>query len=148
QVEGHASPCCFVTDVLAQLEERPGGPPIALVVAHRYARADSPAQVFESTCLARYDSLLDALVIDAVMRALLEAGFALAAAADTARGIARANLLQALATPVIAAADQVDHRVGEVPARAVSGELGAPQINAQRACRYAVRCQQPLPDAG
>src|SRR5262249_25738942 len=117
---------------LAQLEERPGMPLIAMFVANRYPLSDS-AQVFESECLARYDGLLDELLTDAVIGVLLEAGFALAYAADTALGTARVDFLQALATQVITAAEDVDHCTGEVPAFAVSGELGDSQINAQRA---------------
>src|SRR5262249_25381840 len=57
QMHRHAGPGGFVGEELAQLEEGPGVPFVAMFVPNRYPLAN-PAQVFESQCLARYDGFL------------------------------------------------------------------------------------------
>src|SRR5262249_48282385 len=125
QVDRHASPCRLVGDVRSQLEERPGVPLVAMCPTNRCSLADS-RQILKSDCLAGYGGFLDELLADAVVGVFLEAGFASSQAADATLGVARAALLEALATQGIPIAGDVDPRPSEVLALAVGGQVGNP----------------------
>ena len=76
----------LVGDELAQLEEGPGMPLVAMFAPNRCSLSD-PRQVFESDCLARYDGFLDQLLADTVIRVFLEARLTAAHLAQTTLGV-------------------------------------------------------------
>src|SRR5689334_13055829 len=100
-MHGHACPRRFVGDVLAQLEEGPGVPLVAMFVPNRCSLPDA-RQVLESDCLARYDGFLDQLLADHVVGVALEAGFTAAHLPQTALGILGVHLLEALPAQMVA----------------------------------------------
>src|SRR5581483_1192365 len=119
-------------DVLAELEEGPGMPFVAMFAANRCSLSD-PTQVFESECLARYDGFLDELLADAVVGVALETGLTTAVAYQAPLGVLGSALLEALTPQVIAVADVVNHGPGEVLAFAISRKIHDAQVNAQGA---------------
>jgi hypothetical protein len=126
----HAGPCRFVGDVVAQLEERPGMPLVAMCALNRCSLSDT-AQVFEGDCLAQYSGFLDELLADAVVGIALEAGLTLPHASYPPLGVAGADLLEPLAAQVVAGADDVNESASEVFALTIRGEIGDAQIDPQ-----------------
>src|SRR5260221_14284371 len=90
------------------------------------------AQVFKSDCLAQYGGFLNEPLADAVVGVALEADFLLPHAADTPLRIAAPAFLEALASQVVASADEVNNRPSEALALAVGGQLHNAQIDTQR----------------
>src|SRR5690348_6997657 len=69
QMHGHACPGRFVGEELAQVEEAPGVPLVAMFASNRGSLSDS-TEIFKSDCLARYDGFLDEPLADAVVGGL------------------------------------------------------------------------------
>ena len=96
-----ACPCGLVGEELAQLEEGPGMPLVAMFVPNRYPLSN-PAEVFESECLARDDGFLHQGLADTVIHVLLEAALPSRILPETAFGVLGVDLLQPLAACVVA----------------------------------------------
>src|SRR5215831_11494833 len=101
QIDRHASLRRLVGDTLAQLEERPGVPLVAMCPTNRCSLADS-RQILQSDCLAGYGGFLDELLADAVVGVVLEAGFAPPHAADAPRGVSGTDFLEPMPPEVVA----------------------------------------------
>src|SRR5262249_9213473 len=111
KVDWHSGLRRLVGDILAQLEERPRMPLVAMFVSNRCSPPDS-RQILKSDCLARYGGFLDELLADAVVGVALETGFAVAYLAQTALRVFRSHFLQSLAAQVIASAHNRNHFAG------------------------------------
>src|SRR5262249_8437770 len=112
QIDRHTGVRCLVGHVLAQLEDRPGVPLVALCPTNRCSLADT-REILKSDCLVGHGGFLNGLLADNVIGVALEAGFALPHAADMALGVLGADLLEALAAQVVALANKVDDLTGE-----------------------------------
>src|SRR5262245_939172 len=123
-------PCGFVGHELAQLEESPGVPLVAMCPSNRCSLADS-RQILKSECLAGYGSLLHQGLADAVIHVLLEAAFPPRVLPEAAFRVLRVDLLQPLAARVIAVAGLLHRRAAEGLALVVSGKIDNSQINTQ-----------------
>lgn len=147
QMQRHASPGGFVGEELAQLEEGPGMPLVALFVANRYPFSN-PTQVFESQCLARDESFEYQGLRDTVIDVFLKAALTARILAQTAFGVLRVDLLQPLAPGVVALASLLHLSITKRLALAIGGEIDDAQVYAQRVAhslRFA-RCCAALGD--
>src|SRR5690348_14334114 len=100
-MQRHACPGSFIGEEVAQLEEGPGIPFVALFVPNRYPLPD-PRQVFESQCLARYDGFSHYGLANTVIDVLLEAALPSRILLETAFRVLGVDLLQSLAALMVA----------------------------------------------
>src|SRR5690348_5618907 len=91
QMHWHAYPCRFVGKELAQLEEGPGMPFVAMFVPNRDPLTN-PRKVFKSDCLARDDGFFHQGLRDTVIHIRLEAAFSTRVLAQAAFGVLRVDL--------------------------------------------------------
>src|SRR5262249_21176089 len=129
-IDWHTDLRCLVGDVLAQLEECPGVPLVAMCPTSRCSLADS-RQILRSDCLAGHDGVLNEVLADNLVGGALEVGFASPRAGDTALGALGADLLETLSAQMVATANKVNDLAGEALACAVSCQVGDAQIDAQ-----------------
>jgi len=107
-------------------------PFVAIDPANRCPLSNA-TQVFEGECLAGHDGFVHELLTDAMIGVFLEASFTPPHPADTALGVARPTLLQALAAKMEASAHFVDLLTGEALPRTIRSQIDDSEIHTQYA---------------
>jgi len=136
QMYRRACPCGLVAEELAQLEEGPGMPLVAMfamfaMFASNRCSLSNPGQVFESECLARSDGVLYQGLADTVRHVLLETALPSGVPAQAALGVLRVDLVQSLTARMVARARLLDHGAAKRLTLAVGRQIDDTQVYAQ-----------------
>src|SRR5258708_37302665 len=128
----HRDPCPsrLVGDVLAELQEGPGMPLIAMLVSNR-CPLSNPTQVFEGECLARDGGCSNQGLRDTVIHIPLKAAFLVRILAQAALGILGVDLLQALAAQGIARTHDMNLYTAEGLPVAIRRQIDDTQVYAK-----------------